>query len=136
MMRRHGLTIGLSVAVAAGLAACSSSTSPNGSGVAPAGGGSSNTITANYSTSGGSYGSGGSASWYFAPTPDTVAAGSSVTFQWSGGAQHSIHWDAVAAPVDSVPTSNNASVSRTFTTPGTYSYHCTIHPMSGMVVVH
>ena len=90
----------------------------------------------NYSTSGVSYGSGGSANWYFAPTPDTVAAGTSVTFTWSGGAQHNIHFDAVAAPEDSIPTSNSSSVSRTFTTPGTYNYHCTIHPMSGVVVVH
>jgi plastocyanin len=134
-MRVHGLTIGLSVVVAAGLAACSGTTAPTSSGGAPPGGGASATITANYNPSG-SYGSTGANAWYFSPVPDTVAAGTPVTFQWSGGAQHNIHFDAVPAPVDSVPTSNSGSASRTFTTPGTYSYHCTIHPMSGVIVVH
>jgi plastocyanin len=133
MMRVHGLTVGLSLLLAAGIAACSSSTAPSNNGSNP-GGGSSNTITANYSVSGGSYGSGGSANWYFAPTPDTVSAGTAVTFSWSG-AQHNIHWDTPNSP-DSIPTSSNESTSLTFSTAGTYNYHCTIHSMSGVVVVH
>lgn len=131
-MRAHGIAIGLGLAVAA-LAACSSSTSPSSNGTTPPGGGSNNTITANYSSTAGNYGSGGSTNWWFAPTPDTVAAGSTVTFSWSG-AQHNIHWDTQGAP-DSVATTSNSSATLTFPTKGTYNYHCTIHNMTGVVVV-
>ena len=129
-MRIHGLTIGLTLSLAAALAACSNSsgTAPSGGTTNP-GGGSSNTITANYALTGSTY------SWFFAPTPDTVAAGGAVTFSWNN-AQHNITFDPVAGAPQDVPTSNNANVSRTFMTPGTYNYHCTIHPMSGVIVVH
>jgi hypothetical protein len=128
MMRARGVMVGLSVIVAAGLAACSSSSAPSNNG-GGAVGGSNNTITASST-----YNGNGTYNWYFAPTPDTVAAGTAVTFTWSG-AMHSVHFDAVANAPDSVPTSSGGSFSRTFTTPGTYNYHCTIHPMSGVVVV-
>lgn len=131
-MRVHRLTTGLTVILAAAVAACSSSTAPSNNGGGVPGGASSNTITASYTSSNGSYGS--SSTWYFAPTPDTVAAGAAVTFTWSG-AQHNVHWDTPNSP-DSIPESGSASVSRTFTTAGTYNYHCTIHNMSGVVVVH
>ena len=134
-MRIHGLAIGLGAVVAAGLAACSSSsTAPSGSG-APQGGGSNSTIMAGYSSGGGGAYGGGSASWWWSPSPDTVAAGTSVTFQWSG-AQHNVHWDTAPSAVDSVPTANSSSAARMLSTPGTYSYHCTIHSMSGVIVVH
>jgi plastocyanin len=133
MMRVHGLTVGVAVMLAAGLAACSSSsTAPSNNGGGGQGGGASNTVTAYYGTTGG--GAYSSSSWYFAPTPDTVTAGTAVTFMWSG-AMHNVHFDAVANAPDSIATSNSASVSRTFTTPGTYNYTCTIHNMSGTVVV-
>jgi plastocyanin len=134
-MRVHGLTAGLSVILAAGLAACSSSTSPsnNGSGGGNNGGGESNTVTASYTSNNGAYGSG--STWYFSPTPDTVAAGTAVTFTWSG-AQHNVHFNSAANAPDSIATSSSATVSRTFTTAGTYNYYCTIHNMSGVIVVH
>lgn len=131
-MRVHGLTAGLGLILAAGFAACSSSSSPSNNGTNP-GGGASSTITANYTVTGGSYGSGGSANWFFSPTPDTVTAGSSVTFTWSG-AQHNVIWDTPNSP-DSIPEMGSASVSRTFSKAGTYNYHCTVHNMSGVVVV-
>jgi plastocyanin len=131
-MRGQGITIGLSLAVAV-LAACSSSTAPNGGGGGGGGGGSSNTITASSQTSGGgAYGGGGN--YYFSPTPDTVSAGTQVTYQF-GSVTHNVHFDAVANAPDSIPASMNTSVNRTFTTAGTYNYHCSIHNIAGVVVV-
>ncbi len=131
-MRAHGTTIGLTLVVAT-LAACSSSTAPNSSG-GGGGGGSSNTITASsQTTGGGAYGGGGN--YYFSPTPDTVTAGTAVTYAF-GSVAHNVHFDAVANAPDSIPKSMNANVNRTFTTAGTYTYHCLIHGISGVVVVH
>jgi len=122
-------TIGFTLAAAAGLAACSSSTSP-GSGP---GGGASTTITASSTTTGGVYGSGGN--YFFSPTPDSVTAGTAVTYQF-GSVTHNVHFDAVANAPDSIPASSNTSVQRTFSAAGTYTYHCLIHGIGGTVVVH
>ena len=132
-MRAHGTAIGLTLAVAA-LAACSSSTAPNtGGGGGGGGGASSNTITASsQTTGGGAYGSGGN--YYFSPTPDTVKAGTAVAYVF-GSVTHNVHFDAVANAPDSIASSTNTSVNRTFGTAGTYNYHCTIHNISGVVVV-
>jgi plastocyanin len=134
MMRNQGITVGSILALAVGVAACSSSTAPNGGGNGGGGGGaSSNTITASSTTTGGAYGSGGN--YFFSPTPDTVAAGTSVTYMF-GSVTHNVHFTAVANAPDSIPSSTNTSVSRTFTTAGTYAYKCLIHNISGVVVVH
>jgi plastocyanin len=62
--------------------------------------------------------SGGTVTWTFGPVPHNV------TFSGSG------------AP-ENVATMSDASVSRTFSTSGTFSYQCTVHAgMSGSVVVH
>jgi plastocyanin len=130
-MRAHGTAIGLTLALAT-LAACSSSsTAPNGGGGGGGGGASSNTITASSQTTGGAYGSGGN--YFFSPTPDTVKAGAQVTYAF-GSVTHNVHFDTSPAP-DSIPASSNTSVNRTFATAGTYNYHCTIHNISGVVVV-
>lgn len=130
-MRVPSVAIGLSVAIAAGLAACSSSTAPSGN--SGGGGASSNTITASSTTTGGgAYGAGGN--YFFSPTPDTVAAGTSVTYVF-GGVTHNVHFSAVANAPDSIPATANAAVARTFPTAGTYNYECTIHHFSGVVVV-
>jgi plastocyanin len=126
----RGITVGLTLVLAVSVAACSSSTAPSGGG--GGGGGASNTITASSTTTGGAYGSGGN--YFFSPTPDTVAAGTSVSYVF-GSVTHNVHFSVVANAPDSIPASTNTSVARTFTTAGTYNYKCLIHNISGVVVV-
>lgn len=141
-MRVHDFIVGLAAALVAGVAACSSSTAPsnNGGTGGGTGGGTSgtsgDTITASSTTTGGgAYGGGGSGNYFFSPTPDTVAAGATVTYAF-GSVAHNVHFSAVAGAPDSIQTSMNTAVSRTFPTAGTYNYMCTIHHFSGVVVVH
>lgn len=84
----------------------------------------------------------------FTPATLTVAPGSTVTWTWDtcttgydpyGGStstcvDHSVVWDAGGT---SSPTQSQGTYSRTFSTAGTYNYHCAIHgtAMSGKVVV-
>lgn len=112
------------VLLALAAAACSSSTSPsnNGNGT----GGHSLTIDANTNLT-------------FRPTPDTVAAGSMVSFAWHSVA-HNVQFDTPGAPA-SIGTGlqgfTSGDSTRVFPTAGTYNYHCRIHglSMSGVIVV-
>jgi plastocyanin len=85
----------------------------------------------------------------FNPTTVTVAANSTVKWTWatcSGGAgdpyggqagqtcvDHQVNFDDGSIS----PAQDEGTYSRTFTTPGTYNYHCAIHgaAMAGKVVV-
>lgn len=72
----------------------------------------------------------------FNPSPVNIAPGGTITFAF-GSVAHNVYFDAVAGAPADIP-GNNASVSvtRTFASPGTYSYSCHIHPgMKGSVVV-
>jgi len=72
----------------------------------------------------------------FSPASVTVAAGGTVTWQFSG-ALHNVSFGANKPTGGNIPdqTVGNA-VSRTFATPGTYTYECTNHSnMTGTVVV-
>jgi plastocyanin len=89
------------------------------------------TITASSVTTGGMYGSGGN--YYFSPTPDTVAIGGTVTYQF-GSVTHNVVFSSPNAPAN-IPASMNTSVARIFSTAGTYNYMCTIHGFSGVLVV-
>lgn len=62
-----------------------------------------------------------------------VAAGTTVTWTWnSGGTAHNVTF----ADATSGDRSGSATFSRQFDTPGTFAYHCTIHPqMTGRVIV-
>ena len=73
----------------------------------------------------------------FSPNPLTVNSGESVTFAF-GPVAHNVFFDTpgAATPADIPGNNSNVSIERTFTTAGTYQFHCTIHPgMAGSVVV-
>lgn len=71
----------------------------------------------------------------FQPQVVDVAAGGEVT--WTVGAiHHTVDFLTAGAPTD-IPEMLEQSVSRSFPTPGTFQYHCTIHnAMTGTVRVH
>jgi plastocyanin len=77
-----------------------------------------------------------SASLAFAPATLTVSAGDTVTFAFQSVA-HNVFFDAQTGTPANVEGSNaNSSITRVFTTSGTYHYTCHIHPfMEGTVVV-
>jgi plastocyanin len=124
-------------AVVAGASACSSGSSGSSGGTGPGGGplgGASATIVAS-GTAGGNngYGNNGGGQFYFSPVPDTVAAGSAVTFQFRD-VQHTVTFDVDPSAVADIPATANANATRMFAA-GTYTYHCSIHPyMHGTIV--
>jgi len=79
----------------------------------------------------------------FSPSTLTVVAGTTVTWNWpqctgdgySTCASHNVTFDDGSNVASS--TQSQGEFTRTFATPGTYKYHCTIHGtgMSGQVVV-
>jgi plastocyanin len=72
----------------------------------------------------------------FTPASLAVNAGEAVKFSF-GSVAHNVFFDAGAGvPDDIAGTNADVTVSRTFTTAGTYHYNCHIHPaMQGEVVV-
>ncbi|HSN01346.1 MAG TPA: plastocyanin/azurin family copper-binding protein, partial [Rudaea sp.] len=92
--------------------------------------------------SGGGYGGSGSYPILaFSPTPLTITAGDSVTFQNLGGAAHNVHaadnsfrcangCDGQGGNGD--PSSASWSFTLTFNTPGTINYYCDNHVSMGM----
>lgn len=70
----------------------------------------------------------------FGPATVTVPAGTTVAFTNQDSITHTV--TAADGSFDSSNLQPGAQFSYTFTTPGTYSYHCSIHPfMTGQVVV-
>jgi plastocyanin len=78
----------------------------------------------------------------YTPASRTVAVGSNVSWVWntcSGdvytGQQCALHNVTFDDGVSS-PTQDQGSFQRSFTTAGTYAYHCTVHPqMTGTITV-
>ena len=72
----------------------------------------------------------------FTPSTLTISAGEAVSFNF-GAVAHNVFFDSQAGVPANIEGSNaNISVSRTFSTAGTYQYTCHIHPfMHGTVVV-
>jgi plastocyanin len=70
----------------------------------------------------------------FGPATVTVKPGTTVTWAQQDEDQHTVTAD--DASFASTPLITGATFTHTFTTPGTYHYHCAIHPfMHGTVVV-
>jgi plastocyanin len=117
-LNRFGLIA--AIAGALGLWSCSNATNPYGSSSGSKSSPSPNTVTM--------------ASMSFNPPTLTVAKGTSVTWQNNDGVAHTSTSD--AGVWDSGNISQGSSKSVTFNTAGTFSYHCTIHPMMvGTIVV-
>jgi plastocyanin len=72
---------------------------------------------------------------YFQEKAITIAAGTTV--QWTNYGQHAHTVTSDTALWDSVKLGPNDLYGRTFAIPGTYEYHCAIHPaeMRGIIVV-
>jgi plastocyanin len=74
----------------------------------------------------------------FDPAQVDITAGGSVTWVF-GGTGHTVVFDGTLAgkPANIASETSNTSLSRTFTTAGTFLYHCSIHAgMGGTVIVH
>jgi plastocyanin len=71
----------------------------------------------------------------FNPATITVSAGTTITWTNKDGGAHTVTSD--AALFDSGSIGSGSSISFSFGSAGTYSYHCAIHPsMTGKVVVN
>ena len=74
------------------------------------------------------------ANFAFQPDSLQVATGTTVTWTNADSTAHTVTADDGA--FDAGPLAPGASFTQTFTTPGTYTYHCQIHPfMTGTIVV-
>jgi plastocyanin len=67
----------------------------------------------------------------FSPSTVTVGAGEKVTWTNKGGS-HNVRFDDGAFEQPANPDSSGWTVSRTFNTPGTYTYYCEQHRSQGM----
>jgi plastocyanin len=69
----------------------------------------------------------------FSPSALTADAGTTLTWEWTGGSPHNVTWVGPGAPAASA-TQTAGTYQRTFDAAGVYDYYCTIHgtPTSGM----
>jgi plastocyanin len=71
----------------------------------------------------------------FSPSTLTTQVGHTVSFVF-GSVAHNVFFDAATGVPADIPTSSATTVTRVFSTAGTFTYNCRIHPgMSGTVVV-
>jgi plastocyanin len=74
------------------------------------------------------------ANFAFQPDSLQIAAGTTVTWTNADSTAHTVTSDTGA--FDAGPLAPGASFTQTFDTPGTYAYHCQIHPfMTATIVV-
>ena len=70
----------------------------------------------------------------FTPATLTVSAGTTVTWTNHDAVQHTV--TAADKSYDSAPLDSSGTFSHQFMTPGTYVYHCSIHPtMTAQIIV-
>ena len=71
----------------------------------------------------------------FSPASITVSAGTTITWQNNDGVAHTSTSDNLTWDTGTIaPGQSKATL---LGTPGTFTYHCTVHPMmTGTVVVH
>jgi plastocyanin len=72
----------------------------------------------------------------FTPSANSVNAGQTVQWTWTGSNPHNVTFD--NASVGNSPTQTTGTHSRTFASTGEFSYYCSVHGrsvMSGRVVV-
>lgn len=131
-------TVGLAMVVicALALAGCGTSTTAGTTGAAPtATTAPTNTVPAPTNTPNTPTGpqaaisiTSGSAGFAFSPDTMTVKAGTTVTWTNKTGAPHTVTSDSGDPASFNGSVGGGATFSFTFTTPGTYQYHCSIHP--------
>jgi plastocyanin len=127
---RRPILPALAMAAMLAVAACGGGTTPAPSQAAP---------SAAAPSSGQSAAAGGSQSveiknFAFNPATLTVKAGDKVTWKNSDSAAHTVTFDDGSA--DSNDIANNATFDHTFSTAGTFAYHCKIHTnMKGTITV-
>src|SRR6185295_11872046 len=70
----------------------------------------------------------------YTPSNTTVAAGTTVTWTWVGGNQHSVTFSSGSS---SGAAQSTGTFQRTFPTAGTFNYQCSVHgsAMSGKITV-
>lgn len=70
----------------------------------------------------------------FTPACTTVPSGSTITWTWAGGTDHNVTFS--NTQLGASATQTTGTYSKSFPTPGTVGYRCTIHPgMDGSIVV-
>ena len=70
------------------------------------------------------------------PVHTTVAAGTAVSWHGADSTAHTVNPDGNPPPTAFGLAAGGTSAPQTFNTPGTYNYHCSIHPgMHGTLVV-
>jgi len=63
----------------------------------------------------------------FEPTTLTVPKGTAVSFENNSGVTHNVVFDSPPAGVTDIGSISSGTAVRTFTTTGTFAFHCTIH---------
>ena len=70
-------------------------------------------------------------------TPASVDIAINGTVSWTFGATHNVTFDAVSGAPANIGNSSGATVARTFSAAGTFTYQCTLHSgMTAQVIVH
>ena len=71
------------------------------------------------------------------PAVDTIAAGTTVTWTWTGGLPHGVRSVGTPSFTSSPTHTGSGTYVATFTNPGTYQYDCSVHgqAMTGRIVV-
>jgi plastocyanin len=73
----------------------------------------------------------------FSPANATIAAGGTVTWSWAGDMVHNIVSDGPQSFPGHPEFQTEGTYAFTFTQPGTYNFHCEVHPntMRGTITV-